>query len=153
MRFHPRIFAVAAFVAVGLLALVVAGVLDWLVGVLFLSMEFLGEVLRRVFRRRRERRRPTARLRHVHGLPAHSATRPRAYARRGGHPRLRLTRRRAAAPAAASPARPALQVLMPEPGAETTDLLDLAVEECRRRHAEMILVVMPAPAVDPPTLV
>ena len=63
MRVPPRLVAVLGFVAVGMLALVVAGLLDWIVGVLFLTMEFLGEVLRNVFRHRRGRRHLPARSR------------------------------------------------------------------------------------------
>jgi len=149
MRVRPRLFAVVSFVAVGLLALVVAGVLDWLVGVLFLTMEFLGEVLRSVFRRRRGRRRPPTRVRHTPVVPLNAVERPRAYVRRGGRPRRRITRRRADTPAAATPAKSSLQVLTPERGGDTAELIDLALEECRRRHAEMILLVLPTPAVTP----
>ena len=43
MRAHPRLIALASFVVVGMVSLMVAGVLDWIVGILFLAMEFLGE--------------------------------------------------------------------------------------------------------------
>src|SRR5271167_597183 len=94
MRVHPRLVAVVSFVVVGILALVVAGMLDWIVGVLFLSMEFLGEFVRSVFRRRKDRRHPPTKTRHTSIVPRHAVDNHRGNPRRRGRPRRKRERQR-----------------------------------------------------------
>lgn len=131
-----------------MLALVVAGLLDWIVGVLFLSMEFLGEVLRSVFRRRRARRHPPTRPRRASVVHPDPVEHHRGAPRRKGRPRRRRSDRPEGEPASAPAPAPALRVLVPvtrdEPG-----LLDFALEECRIRRAEMILLFLRPMAVTP----
>ncbi len=131
-----------------MLALVVAGLLDWIVGVLFLSMEFLGEVLRSVFRRRRDRRHAPGRSRHVPVASLHSARHHRRSTRRVGRPRRRQDGRREEEPAPSTPPEARPKILVPVSGDEP-DLLDFALEECRGRQAEMILLFTRAMAVMP----
>lgn len=121
MRVPPRILAVVLFVSVGIIALMVAGVLDWIVGVLFLAMEFLGEVLRGVFRRRRERRHPPNRHKHI----------PRR-----GRP---LRKRSKKAQEADEPVKPLIHILVPV-ASDEADLLAYAIEECRTRQGELIVL-------------
>ncbi len=148
MRVPPRFVVVVLFVTVGMLALVVAGLLDWIVGVLFLSMEFLGEVLRSVFRRRRARRHPPTRPRRASVVHPDPVEHHRGAPRRKGRPRRRRSDRPEGEPASAPAPAPALRVLVPvtrdEPG-----LLDFALEECRIRRAEMILLFLRPMAVTP----
>jgi nucleotide-binding universal stress UspA family protein len=139
MRVNPRVFAVVSFVVVGILALVVAGMLDWIVGVLFLSMEFLGEFVRSVFRRRRDRRRLPARPRHPSIVPIR---------RRGHHRRKRAGHHAEGDLAPTSSPDQRLRILVTV-GGDEPDLLEFALEECRRRQAEMILLFLRSLAVTP----
>ncbi len=144
MRVSPRILAVLLFVGVGMLALVVAGLLDWIVGVLFLAMEFLGEVLRNVFRRRKDRRRAPSRHRLAPAGPSRDVRVARRFARRRGRPR----RKRAADPAPPTVPEARLKLLVPVTG-DDPDLLGFALEECRTRRAELILLFLRPMAVIP----
>ncbi len=144
MRVSPRILAVLLFVAVGLLALVVAGLLDWIVGVLFLSMEFLGELLRNVFRRRKERRRAPGRHRRASAAAPRNAANARRFARRRGRPR----RDRAADPEPPAVPERRPKLLVPVTG-DDPDLIGFALEECRGRQAELVLLVLRPIAVIP----
>jgi nucleotide-binding universal stress UspA family protein len=145
MRVPPRVLALASFVILGMVALVVAGLLDWIVGVLFLSMEFLGEVLRNLFRRRRERRHPPSRARRASIVTHRAVDGHRGYARRRGRPRRKHAKHLDGDPAAGEKR---LRILIPVSGDES-DLIDFAVEECRSRHAEMILLFLRPLAVTP----
>ena len=145
MRVPPRLLAVLLFVGVGMLALVVAGLLDWIVGVLFLSMEFLGEFVRAVFRRRRARRHPPSRPRHPSVAAAHAVEGHRRTPRRKDRPR----RRRAGHPEGEpAPAGPRPKVLVPVAGDEP-ELIAFALEECRLRGAELLVLFLRPMAVMP----
>ncbi len=146
MRVPPRILAVLLFVTVGMLALVVAGLLDWIVGVLFLLMEFLGEVLRSAFRRRKAHRPPPARARPAVAAPLHPAQDRRSYARRGGRPRRKRAGPRDGEPT--PPPIPSFRVLVPLSG-EEPGLLAFALEECRLRQAELLVLFLRPMAVTP----
>jgi nucleotide-binding universal stress UspA family protein len=151
MRVPSRLFAVASFVAVGMLALVVAGMVDWIIGVLFLSMEFLGEFVRGVFRRRRHRRLQPARFRHASTTHRHVVEGHRGSVRRRGRPRRRHAGHRETdhpqAPTSPAP-EGRLRILVPVSGDEA-DLLDFALKECHTRQAELILLFLRAMAVMP----
>jgi nucleotide-binding universal stress UspA family protein len=148
MRVPPRVFAVGLFVAVGMIALVVAGMLDWIVGVLFLSMEFLGEFVRSVFRRRKERRNPPSRARHASIVHPRSVDGPRGFVRRRGRPRRRRSGHSEVEPSTTTGPERRLRILVPVSGDET-DLLGFALEECRVRQAEMIVLFLRPMAVMP----
>ena len=137
MRAHPRLIALASFVVVGMVSLIVAGLLDWIVGILFLAMEFLGEVVRSAFRTRRERRHSSTRVRHVA---------PRI--RRRARPRRKSSKRAEIEPAPDSTDVRRLRILVPV-SVDEPDLLAFAIEECRTRHAEMILLFLRPLAVMP----
>jgi len=150
MRVRPRLLAVLVFLAVGMLALVVAGLLDWIVGVLFLSMEFLGEVLRNVFKREREKRKhpPTRSLRPAAG-PLRSVEQTRRFGRRRGRPRRRRPASTEDEPSPPAPhAEPRMRILVPVTG-DDPDLIAYALEECRARQAELILLFLRPIAVIP----
>lgn len=143
MRVPPRLLAVLLFLVLGLLALVLAGLLDWIVGVLFLTMEFVGGFIREVFRRR-DRRQPPSRHRHASVSRTHAVRHRRESARFGCRPR----RSRAADLASSTCPEPRLKLLVPVSGDEP-DLLAFALEECRSRQAEMILLFLRPMAVTP----
>jgi nucleotide-binding universal stress UspA family protein len=148
MRVPSRLFAVALFVVVGMLALCVAGMLDWIVGVLFLTMEFLGEFVRSVFRRRRHRRHQPSRLRHASFIHRQAVDGHRGCVRRRGRPRRRLPGHREDDEKAPASSDQRLKVLVPATGDEV-DLLDFALEECRIRQGEMIVLFLRPMAVMP----
>ncbi len=149
MRVPPRVLALASFVILGMVSLVVAGLLDWIVGILFLAMEFLGEILRNLFRHRRENRHAASRPRRT-SLVTHRAAVDgrRGYGRRRGRPRRRHSSTLDGDAATPSPEDRRLRILIPVSGDES-DLLDFAVEECRSRHAEMILLFLRPLGVTP----
>jgi len=152
MRVRPRLYAVLLFLAVGMLALVVAGLLDWIVGVLFLSMEFLGEVLRSVFRRQKEKRKhpPTRPLQPPGSRARSSAEDPRRFLRRRGRPRRKKPGHPAAEPALdpAAPPEARMRILVPITG-DGAEVIGFALEECRARQAELILLFLRPIAVIP----
>jgi nucleotide-binding universal stress UspA family protein len=148
MRVPPRLFAVVSFVVVGMLALVVAGMLDWIVGVLFLSMEFLGEFVRSVFRRRRDRRHSPGRSRHSSFGSIHAVESQRGNVRRKARPRRRRASPRDGETTTPSPSDQRLRILVPVSG-DKPDLLEFALEECHRRQAEMIVLFLRPMAVTP----
>lgn len=134
MRVRPRLLAVLLFLAAGMLALVVAGLLDWVVGVLFLSMEFLGETLRNVFKRKKARKHPPAR-----SLPSpgsRSAEHVRKFTRRRFRPR-----RKRPATIEPAPPEPRMRILVPVTD-DDVDLIAFALEECQARQAELILLFL-----------
>jgi hypothetical protein len=144
MRLPRRLLAVLIFVVLGLLALVVAGLLDWIVGVLFLAMEFLGGFIREVFRRRRHRRHLPSRDRPVWVAPRQAIRDRPGPARRGGRPR----RRRASGRAPATRAEPGPKLLVPVT-ADDPALLEFALAECVSRRAELIVLFLRPLAVTP----
>jgi nucleotide-binding universal stress UspA family protein len=148
MRVPPRVFAVALFVVVGMIALVFAGMLDWIVGVLFLTMEFLGEFVRNVFRRQGERRSSPSRSRHASTIHHRAFDGHRGSVRRRGRPRRRQLRHDEVAPSNPDAAGRRMRILVPVSGDEA-DLLDFALEECRSRQAEMIVLFLRPLAVTP----
>jgi len=119
-----------------MLALVVAGMVDWIVGVLFLTMEFLGEFVRAVFRRPEDRPLTTTRSRHPvighHRVSIRRRTRPR---RR--HPKK--DEADAEKLEVVEPRR--MKILVPISGDEP-DLIDFAIEECRSRQAALIVLFL-----------
>jgi nucleotide-binding universal stress UspA family protein len=140
------VLALASFVALCMLALVVAGLVDWIVGVLFLSMEFLGQAVRGLFRRRKEHRHPPSRSRHASNAHLRAIDGHRGYFRRRGRPR-----RRHATPhpdGEPAPEERRMRILVPVTG-DDSDLLDFAVGECLGRRAEMILLFLRPLAVTP----
>ena len=148
MRVRPRLIAVLLFLGVGMLALVVAGLVDWIVGVLFLSMEFLGEVLRNIFfRSKKERRKhsPTRPLPGTRGRPSEDG---RKFARRRFRPRRKRPATVEAGPLPEAPAEPRMRILVPVTE-DDVDLIDFALEECRARQAELTLLFLRAIAVIP----
>lgn len=146
MRVPARLLALASFVALGIVALVFAGLLDWIVGVLFLAMEFLGECLRNLFWRRRERRHAPARARHASIAHHRAIEAPRGYARRRGRPRRKHEKPVEDDPTTSQDRR--LRILVPV-SVDDSDLLDFAVEDCHARRAEMILLFLRPLAVMP----
>ena len=141
MRVPPRLLATVLFVAVGLISLMVAGLLDWIVGVLFLTLEFLSEILRNVYRRQKKSRENlTKRTRPA--SPSHATSRFRGIGRRKSRPGRRPIRRHDATPAEpveGPPAPPRFRVLVPL-SVDDPDLIDFALEECRIRQAELIVL-------------
>ena len=148
MRVPPRLLAVLLFVVVGMLALVVAGLLDWVVGSLFLAMEFLGEFVRSVFRRRRRHRHPPARSRRAPAASPLDGDHHRGSIRRRSRPRRRRGEHREEDTTPSSPPVPVFKVLVPVSGDEA-DLLDFALGECRVRQAELIVLFLRPLAVTP----
>ena len=153
MRVPPRLLALASFVVLGMIALVVAGLLDWIVGVLFLSMEFLGEVLRNLFLCRGDDRRPLAtRSRHASTVTHPAVDGPRGMGRRRVRPRRKRARQpdegRDPAESPAPSPEPRLRILVPVSGDEA-DLLAFALQECLDRHAELSLLFLRPMAVTP----
>jgi nucleotide-binding universal stress UspA family protein/membrane protein implicated in regulation of membrane protease activity len=148
MRVPSRLIAVALFVVVGMLALVLAGMLDWIVGVLFLTMEFLGQFVRSVFRRRRHRRHQPSRSRHASTIHRQTVEGHRGYVRRRGRPRRRHAEHREDDEKAPASSDERLKILVPVTGDEA-DLLDFALEECRTRQAEMIVLFLRPMGVTP----
>jgi nucleotide-binding universal stress UspA family protein len=148
MRVPPRLFAVTLFVAVGMLALIVAGMLDWIVGVLFLTMEFLGETVRNVFKNQKERRHPTSRARHASPIHPRARDGHRGIVRRRSRPRRRPGKHAEIDPSKASTAERRMRILVPVHGDEA-DLLEFALEECRSRQAELIVLFLRPIAVTP----
>jgi nucleotide-binding universal stress UspA family protein len=148
MRVPSRLIAVVSFVVVGMLALVLAGMLDWIVGVLFLSMEFLGQFVRSVFRRRRHRRHQPSRPRHASPILHPRGENHRGCVRRRGRPRRRHAGHLDDGEKAPTSSDQRLKILVPVTGDEA-DLLDFALEECRTRQAEMIVLFLRPMAVMP----
>ncbi len=145
MRVPPRLLAVLLFVGVGMIALVVAGLLDWVVGTLFLTMEFLGEFVRSAFRRDPERRTSAKRS---PGRSPRVVEHSRGFLRRKGRIRRKWPEHRGAETPATSPTVPSIKVLVPISGDES-ELLDFALEECRVRQAELIVLFLRPMAVMP----
>jgi nucleotide-binding universal stress UspA family protein len=146
MRVSARLSAVVSFAILGILALVFAGLLDWIVGVLFLLMEFLGQFIRSVFRRPAGTR-PQSSTRHrpASNGSRHSIARNWGIVHRKGRPR----RRRAGHPEAEpAPSDPPFRVLVPL-SFDDPALVDFALEECRIRRAELLLLFLRPLAVMP----
>jgi hypothetical protein len=148
MRVPPRIVAILCFVVVGMLALVVAGLLDWIVGVLFLLMEFLGEVLRNVFRHRRARRHPPSRSRAPSLATMGDVEHRRRSGRRRMHPRRPKAEHREPDPADPADSKPHCRLMLPLSG-DQPGLVAFALEECRVRQAEMLVLFLRPIAIIP----
>lgn len=131
-----RLLVLSLFALVCVLALAVAGILDWITGVLFLILEILAEVLRRLFFRHDRPRRHLA-ARPLAGTRAsHSAkTRKRRFVRRKTRPAglLDLVESQGATPSRRR------RVLVPITRDEP-DLIAFALEECCERRAELLLL-------------
>jgi nucleotide-binding universal stress UspA family protein len=120
-----------------------AGLVDWIVGVLFLLMEFLGETLRTIFSRPKTkahsdapRHRTLSKVGRGRGL----------IHRRGRHRRRPEPRNDGPEP----PKEPAIsfRVLVPL-SSDDAPLIDFAFEECRVRRAELLLLFLRPMAVVP----
>lgn len=135
-----RLLAVILFAVLCLAALALTGLLNWISSLLFLALELLAECLRRLFARRPEpvrHARPRYRIAEPSGEP-----RPRPGRRKRG------LRRRGNARLTEVAETPAHRVLVPlshdQPG-----LIEFAVEECRERRAELIVLFLRPFAVMP----
>jgi len=148
MRSSQRLLAVLLFAAVSLLALACSGFLDWVSSSLFLVLEFLAEFLRRVFALRQPPR-PHAQPARHRPAPAPAAHRPRRLAHRKGPPG-RKRAARADDPAAQPQTQPTPKVRLLLPlSADRPELIGFALEECRARKAELVLLFLRPLAVTP----
>ncbi len=141
MRASQRLLALLLFAAVSLLALFCSGLLDWISSSLFMILEFLVEILHRLFVRREPpvtHNRPTARHRPTATL---GGSRPRRLVHRKG-----VHNRKPKAPA--DDPEPKVRVLLPL-SADCPDLIGFALNECRARKAELLLLFLRPIAVTP----
>jgi nucleotide-binding universal stress UspA family protein len=150
MRVPRRFSAVLLFAAAGMLALVLSGLMDWITSVLFLAMESLVGGFRPLVgqaRSRGGRHRAPGRLRVAAGPRAPWKERPRRPGRGRKSPRGR---------AGGEPSgggtdpegRPPVRILVPIHGARPV-LIDFALEECRSRRAELLVLFLRPLAVLP----
>jgi nucleotide-binding universal stress UspA family protein len=149
MRVSARLTAVVLFAAIGVLALMFAGLLDWIVGVLFLLMEFLGETLRNIFARpkRKEKPEPT---RHRTGSTTGWASigQARGFGHRRGRPKRRRPDSRKETVNAPDPDAVPFRVLVPLNSIDEP-LIEFALEECQIRRAELLVLFLRPMAVTP----
>jgi nucleotide-binding universal stress UspA family protein len=149
MRVSARLSAVVMFAAIGVLALMFAGLLDWIVGVLFLLMEFLGETLRNIFARPKSQEKLDATR---HRSPSSTGRslmgRGRGVGYRRGRSRRRRPEPRKDGPGASKADAVPFRVLVPL-SADDESLIDFVIEECLVRRAELLLLFLRPMAVMP----
>jgi nucleotide-binding universal stress UspA family protein len=149
MRVSQRLLAVLLFTALSLLALAVSGLLDWVTGVLFLALELLADSLRRLFGRREPHRHHAP---HRHRPPAvpvvHVSHRPRRLGARKGLPGHSRVRPGGDDPSPPDPSTPKVRVLLPLDD-DRPELVAFALDECRSRQAELLLLFLRPLAVVP----
>jgi nucleotide-binding universal stress UspA family protein len=148
---HQRLAAALLLAAVGLVALFVSGLLDWITSILFLILELLAGSLHTLTRHRRRTRHRHAPFRGGHPTIAATAARDRhrRFPRRKVFPR----RRRDSAETddgsqAAAPAAPSARVLVPVTS-ERPGLIAFALDECQNRNAELLVLILRPLAVVP----
>lgn len=150
MRVPKRISAVLLIAAAGMLALVFSGLMDWLTSVLFLTMESLVGGFRPLVSARRShggRHRASGRVRPAMGSRIPWKDRPR----RPGRGRKGPCWLAAAEPWGGGPDRegpPRARILVPISGARSV-LIDFALDECRGRRAELLVLFLRPLAVVP----
>lgn len=142
MRPTSRLVAILLFAVLGMFALILAGLLDWIVGVLFLAMEFLGGALRSVVLRDRSHR--------IHAIKSRQGAGPKSSSRLV-RPVNRLRRKRPALILDESSGIPPgrRSIVLVALSDDEPDLLEFALEECRIRRARLVALFLRPLAVIP----
>ncbi|WP_422927955.1 universal stress protein [Singulisphaera sp. PoT] len=143
MRFPQRLWTVVTFAAVGMIALFLSGMLDWITSVLFMGLEFLAESLRPVLKGFLPKKEGPKRLRTAASSAFTARERPRRSLPRRAKPKqLRGSLLSETEPAPAPiPVAIKARVLVPISG-DRPSLIAFALRECQERHAELIVLFL-----------